>query len=257
LIGDYTTLTDSTDSADLANPQTIAIDGKENVWVLDQGNSTAVVLSGSSGSLELVDHGYQYALNSGQSPDPVLTSYQWGDTMAIDSAGDIFIPDDDPSNYNNIYELYSCETGANSANCGLAQAPISLSASVPAGVNAPLLIDGSNSLWFVAKANSSLEAPASVVELSASGSLLNANMHPNILFGYVASTYATLSSDSGATVAYDAATPWKPTVTSIAADAGGNLWVLSGGNSSQVVEFIGVTTPVVTPLSLGKLGTKP
>ncbi len=261
LIGDFTNLNAVGDSIDTqpANPQSLAIDGKDNVWVLDQANYAAAVLSGKNGSLELVDHGDQYALNSGQSPDPVLTSspYQWGHTLAFDSAGNTFIPDDDPADYNYIFELYSCESGANSADCGLAQAPISLSSSTVAGVNAPIVMDGSNSLWFVAKPNSSLGVPTSVVELSASGSLMNANVPLNPGFGYVASTYATLSNSSSSTVTYDAATPWTPTATSIAGDPSGNLWVLSGGTAPVVWEFIGVETPVVTPLSLGKPGTKP
>jgi hypothetical protein len=45
----------------------------------------------------------------------------------------------------------------------------------------------------------------------------------------------------------------------VAIDGSGNVWVLLAGNS--VTEYIGVATPVVTPLSLGvknkKLAAKP
>jgi hypothetical protein len=42
-------------------------------------------------------------------------------------------------------------------------------------------------------------------------------------------------------------------------DSAGNVWVLL--NNNTVKEFVGVATPVITPLSVGvkenKLGTKP
>jgi hypothetical protein len=269
LIGDYTNLTDGTDIAALASPQTIAIDGKQDVWVLDNGNYTAVVLSGKNGSLELVDHGNQSPPNSGLPPSYVLSSQQWGGTMAINSGGNIFIPSFDPTDYNDIYELYNCEAGANSGNCGFAPQPIGLSSVSSAGLATPIAIDGSNGLWLVSNANPGYSMPASVVELSVSGTFLNANVPLNPGFGYVASTFAASTMAAGSTVTYAAATPWKPMPTSISGDASGNLWVLSSsaetastGQTGQaafgpVWEFVGVATPVVTPLSLGKPGTKP
>jgi hypothetical protein len=259
LIGDYTDLTVAGDSLDTqpANPQTIAIDGKQDVWVLDQGNYAAVVLSGNNGSLELADHGNQTAPNSGLPPSYVLTSQQWGNTMAIDSAGNIFIPDNDPSDYNDIYELFTCEAGANSGNCGFAQRPISVSSVNTAGVDAPVTIDGSNGLWFLANANSSTSTPASVVELSSTGTFLNPNTplaNGGGKLGSPSFGYVDPASPGGAPISFP---PTSNTPTSIAVDSSGNLWLLFSGSTAPVVEFIGVATPVVTPLSLGKPGTKP
>jgi hypothetical protein len=256
LIGDFTSLTDATDNAALANPQTIAIDGKEDVWVLDQGNYAAVVLNGSNGSLELVDHGNSSLPNSGLPPSYVLSSapLYWGATMAIDNAGDIFIPDNEPNTFNQMYELYNCEAGAKSGNCGFAPPPISLSLVSNEGVMTPIAIDGLSNLWLLANSYAASQNPVSVAEVSTTGAFLNGNFSTAASptpYGYVASTYAH------STGIYDTATPWKPTPTSIGTDASGNLWVLSGGTRSQVWEFVGVATPVVTPLSLGKLGTKP
>ena len=47
--------------------------------------------------------------------------------------------------------------------------------------------------------------------------------------------------------------------SSVAVDSAGNVWILLDNNT--VKEYVGVATPVVTPLSLGvknnKLGSKP
>ena len=257
LIGDRKNLTDPSDDPTVANPQTIAIDAKQNVWVLDSGNHTAVELNGKNGSVELVDYGYQAKDPiTGNPISPVLSSQMWGATMEIDSSGDIFIPSQYSQGFDQIYELDACPSGSG-GNCGLAPSqPISLSQIAPAGFASPLAIDGSNALWLVSDANDALLQPASVLELSASGSFLNGNT-PTPGFGYVASTYAPMPIVPGSTVTYYAATPWSPTPVGIGADASGNLWVLSGGIVTQVVEFIGVATPTVTPLSLGKPGSKP
>ena len=49
--------------------------------------------------------------------------------------------------------------------------------------------------------------------------------------------------------------------TSIAADASGNVWVLSGTGPGTVTEFVGVAVPVMTPISVAvqknKLGKTP
>jgi len=94
-------------------------------------------------------------------------------------------------------------------------------------------------LWLATYANSTNGQPPSVVELSSTGAAINQNLAapgfvgPNISDG----------------------------PTGIAVDGAGNVWVLIDTNSSTVTEFVGVATPVVTPLSVGvennALGKKP
>ena len=260
LIADFTNLTNTNDPLDTqpANPQTIAIDGKDNVWVLDESNYAAIELSGKSSSLELVDHGYSGRDQSGNPITPELNSSgQWGTTVAIDSTGDIFIPNGSPD-YLQMYELDACPSGSGSL-CGFGPPePITLSVT-PSGFGESLAIDGSNDIWLIAYASStSAVQPASVFEISTSGTVMNLNTdHESGFnsFGYVASSYAS-SPQQGSTVIEDTATPWAPSPESIATDASGNLWVLLS-NPSSVEEFIGVATPVVTPLSLGKPGSTP
>jgi hypothetical protein len=44
---------------------------------------------------------------------------------------------------------------------------------------------------------------------------------------------------------------------SVSVDSSGNVWLLFSGSTTTVTEFIGVATPAVTPLSLGKPGRTP
>jgi hypothetical protein len=258
LIGDYTSLTEANDPLDTApaNPQTIGQDGKGNVWVLDQGNYAAIELSDANGTLELVDHGFQ-EVNNGIYSNPVLASgvsapLQWGDTLAFDKSGDIFIPDD--VNGKQLYELYACGTGC---TAGLApSSPVNFGTIDPNGVDTPITIDGSGNIWLMSNPYTysaggvSASIPSALVEVTASGGLVNNNSsNPN--YGYV----NPLSLNNSP--------------TSITADASGNIWMLfsSGAsvtlpsgetvNGGPITEFVGVATPVSTPLALGKPGTKP
>jgi hypothetical protein len=97
-----------------------------------------------------------------------------------------------------------------------------------------MAFDGSNRLW-VANAGDSGN------QISANLSLLDTTMSPITVSIY----YTDADFSNGA--------------SSVAVDASGNIWVLLGNNT--VKEYVGVATPVVTPLSLGvkenKLGAKP
>jgi hypothetical protein len=253
----YTALTDDINNSDPsdanpANPQAIAIDGKSNVWVLDKANYAAVELNGASGQLQLVDHGF----NNGS---PVLSPSQWGYTLAIDSKGNIFIPEivDSTALFSDIFELYAPGSASDPNSIGKGQEipPISACQSTPTlcispPVDPPIAIDGSGNQWFVTQAGASengIDPSFSLSEYSASGKLLNVNWIKNTTadgYGYV--------------------DPLSPLATpqSIAVDASGNVWLLIPGTpTSTVTEFVGVATPVVTPLSVGvqknKLGAKP
>jgi hypothetical protein len=232
----YTNLTSSNDPNDTqpANPsQAISVDGKGNVWDLDQANDSATELS-SSGSYERADHGYQQIdPSTGKPISPCLTSTQFGNTMAVDSAGDIFIPDG--TNGSQIYELFAPGSASDPNSVGTGQ--VVDQGAIDPGIFPPIAIDGSNHLWLMTQAGlfGNIQEPAAVAEFSASGTLLNGNSGR---FGYVGPGTVNVPE-------------------SIAVDASGNIWLLFGGASAPVVEFVGVATPVVTPMSLGKPGAKP
>jgi hypothetical protein len=158
--------------------------------------------------------------------------------MAIDNAGDIYIPNNDTASSAVIYQLLAGGSSLNFGGVGQA-----INASI-APVFAPVVLDGSGNMWLVAQSvpgnGSNPTVPLSIAELSPSGKSLNLN---GLAPGFISSSVS----------------PSGP--TSIAADASGNVWVLSGQNPSVVTEFVGVAVPVVTPLSLGveknKLGKTP
>jgi hypothetical protein len=214
----------------------IAVDGSGTVWVLDQGNYAAAELNSSSGALGLTDYGYLVNPSTGNlymPLDPVLNSGQFGNSMAIDNAGDVYIPNSNTSQFAQIYEL---EAGGSTATDG--GVGKSLSLSIPP-VYPSIAIDGSGSLWLETYPNTNNGQPSALANLSASGASLNQNLSapgltgPNIGNG----------------------------TAGIAVDASGNLWVLTAASSSTVTEFVGVATPAVTPVALGvqtkSLGKKP
>lgn len=242
---DLTVISDPLDTQPASPSQAIGVDGNGNIWFLDQANYAAVEL-GNNGSLKLIDHGYQQTDPvTGNPISPALGYNQWGNTLAIDSAGDAFIPDITDSG-GQFYELYA--PGSNLVGTGQI---IDYPSEIVPGVFSPIALDGASRLWMMTQASSS--QPPALAEFSASGSILNLNTGlsgSNYKFGYVGP-----------------GTGNSP--VSIAVDASGNVWLLlsstgivtlpSGASATvgQVVEFVGVATPVVTPMSLGKLGAKP
>jgi len=54
---------------------------------------------------------------------------------------------------------------------------------------------------------------------------------------------------------------WLVEPYGVAVDGSGNVWVASDNTSGPLTEFVGLATPVVTPIAAGvaykELGTKP
>jgi hypothetical protein len=204
----------------------VGIDNSGTVWVLNAGTNTAAELASSTGSFIQSDFGYQQSV-------PVLAgsvlAQGVGQSLAIDSAGDVFTPEGSPPGF--IAKLIAGGSSANGGGLGTTLATV-------AGVNYStfLALDGANHFWLVGSSTNCTAIASSVVEISGSGALLNTNSQ---LCGYAG---AGVSASSVA----------------IAIDGSGDVWVLSGGS---VTEFIGVASPVVTPFSLGvqnkTLGKKP
>lgn len=214
----------------------IALDGAGTVWVLNGGNYAAAELNSANGALLMTDYGYLVNPVTGELIIPlqsVLSANAFGTSMAIDNAGDVYIPNPNTNGSAQIYELLAGGSAVTDGGTGKALNP-----PIPP-VYSPIAIDGSGHIWLATYPNPNNGAPPALAELSASGSSINQNLSAPGLVG------PNLTSGTA----------------SIAVDGSGNVWELIESNNSTVTEFIGVASPVVTPLSLGvqtkTLGKKP
>jgi len=219
----------------------IAIDGSGDVWVLNQGNFSAVPLSVVNGhwlNPGYPDQGDTIDPSSGNPYNPpqyLLGNGTFGNTLAIDSAGNLFIPDS-ASGSAKLFELLAGGSSANFGGIGQAVTPST------SALFTPVAIDGAGHLWMMVhpNTNTSPEEPMAVAEITSSGAVLNYN-------GAAQGLALPNISANGP--------------TTIATDASGDVWVLSGFVPNTLIEFVGVSTPVVTPTSVAlqrkKLGKAP
>ncbi len=229
----------------------IAVDGSDNIWLLDQGNYVAVDLSSTNGQLLDADQGDLVNGQTGLPDNPpqyLLSSQDFGVSMAIDHAGDIFINSsfaNEGGSGGGVGALYELPAGASTSNFGgtgqQLTANLLEASSESVALYPSMAIDGSGNFWAaVTPLAGSLPLPLSLGEWSSSGRALNENYFAQ---GFVASSL----SDSY--------------LSTVAVDASGNVWVLSGNNPTTVTEFVGAAAPVVTPMSVAvqknKLGSKP
>lgn len=217
----------------------IAVNGSGNVWLLNEGSFTAVELSGPNGQLLDTDAGDQLNPVSNEPDNPpldILSATNFGVSMAIDHAGDIFIPS--TTQINVIYELLAGASTSNFGGVGQATGLSDFDTDNLQPPSPPLAIDGSGHIWAVV--GPAGPDPSALAEWTSSGGSLNANGQAQ---GFVA------PSVDGTGLA------------GVALDASGNVWVLGGLSPSTATEFVGVGAPVVTPLSVAvqknKLGSEP
>ena len=227
----------------------LAVDGNNNVWAAGDNelaafNNTGTPLSGS----------------------PYLSGDGGLITIAVDASNNIWVEDE---NNGNLYKLSNSgsQTGGatNVLNEPAASAAIDGSGQLWALLGIPnsevlqfnsagvlentftydaiveptsISVDGAGHLWVVT------ESPNNITELSSTGAAL--------------SPYETGYTGESSTVLDN---PLSGQV-----DSSGNLWVLDGGSSngpqeSQVVEFVGIAAPTITPLAQAvasnKIGQKP
>ena len=215
----------------------IAVSGSGNVWLLNEGNYSAIELSSLTGQLLDTDVGDEVNPVSNEPYAPplgILNSTNFGVSVEIDNAGDIYFPNTLLGS--GMDELLA---GASSANQGGLGQQI---ASSLFGVYSPFAIDGAGRIWIVAgpNYNTTPVEPVAVSELSGAGSILNSN-------GSALGLIAPDVNGNG--------------IAGVASDASGNVWILGGIDPSTATEIVGVATPTVTPLSVAveknKLGSKP
>jgi sugar lactone lactonase YvrE len=158
----------------------------------------------------------------------VSGSYGFGPPqLAIDHSGNVW------SGVVAGYQVLEIPAGYNGT---VNPAPAEDPANTPSPIGDPegTAFDGSNRLWVANAGNSGYD-------ISPNLSLLDTTMSsPSVSVDYEDTDFANGS-------------------PSVAVDSAGNVWVLLGNNT--VKEYVGIATPVVTPLSLGvkgnKLGAKP
>lgn len=240
----------------------IAIDGSGSIWVTNGGSpgslskfssrgiaqsSTAGYTSGMAGPSVIAIDGAEniwvynqqaqsgindyVELNDGNGSLTVgVTGSYAGNPsqLAIDRAGNVWSAA--------ISELSVLKIPAGYIGADAGVQPHTYPSDLPSTIGAPqgMAFDGSNRLWV---ANSGLSGS----NISPNLSLLDTTMSsPSVAIDYKDTNFS-----SGA--------------SSVAVDSAGNIWVLLGNNS--VKEYVGLASPVITPLSLGvkesKIGTKP
>jgi hypothetical protein len=242
----------------------MAIDGQGNVWVTSGGspgsvaefNTRGIPLSPTTGytsgmadpsviAIDASDNVWVYnqqaknvsgqyvfaKLNGGNgSPTLGITGISSGynpPQLAIDNAGNVW----DALGETAIQEIPAGYTGLST---GPQPTDYPNPTGDPIGGPQGMALDGSNRLW-------SANAGYTPSSISANLSLLD----PTQPSGGISIDYADSTFSNGP--------------SSVAVDSAGNVWILLGNNSLK--EYVGVATPVVTPLSLGvkqnKLGAKP
>jgi len=238
----------------------IAIDGSGNIWVTSSGSPGSVAKFNSSGTAQSPSTGYTSGID-----DPSV--------IAIDGSGNVWV-------YNQ-----SSNGGKGYFFVKLNNANGSLMIGGGGGSGPPqLAIDKSGNLWFGGRSGGT---GYGFGEISADYNGTNGVQVNTITGNYFVNPEGMAfdgsnrlwvasagGNDEGKIISpnlslYDPAnsnssnnyvdTNFSNGAPSVAVDASGNVWVLSGNNT--VAEYVGLATPVVTPLSVGvknnKLGTKP
>jgi sugar lactone lactonase YvrE len=245
--------TTCTGNTTLTNYDQLAFDPSGNVWVLSTQSAPD---TGQVVELGAVD----------ASPVDQLKAFSNGGqySLAIDGSGNVFVPS--TTSPGTITKQSQSSSSSSSYNYPLPSGAQGVSA---------VAIDGAGNVWgaaYSAAAGVTTTTPSYLVELSNSGSLLSPS--GSGIYGFTGTggggeTQPILSDYclSGALSA--------PAFSGIAVDGSGNVWVtnsvvapnLREGEPThtpigeQLVEFIGVATPAVTPTSVAltnnALGSKP
>jgi PKD repeat protein len=237
-------------------PESLAIDSAGNVWA-NSGNavtkwsSSGTVLSPSQGYVETGYHGGGTAIDAGGNvwlgeglSGTVIELSNTGSPISpsggftgggLNQSGDIAI---DASGHVWVTNFAGPISELSSSGKPMAGSPFSGGG---AGNATGIAIDGSGNVW---TGNGNNTYPDGISELSNSGAPLSPST------GFMDNAY--LAGGFGAL--YD---PGRPAV-----DGSGNVWLSNGAQgANNVIEFVGIATPVTTPLAVGvknnMLGMRP
>ena len=211
----------------------IAVDASDNIWVAD------------TSSLGKYNNG-----GTALSPATGFANGEYVTDVRVDSTGVIWISDKDGflSSYN------SAGTNTNQFPDGArgASTPIALA------------IDGSNQIWVADGNTTEVSRFTNAGTKSTFSGGGTSDPYSIAIDGagaaWVANLGGTVSgfSNSGTVLTPSAgyAIPTSSNLVFTAADGSGNLWV-SLYDQSTVMQFVGLTVPVVTPINPGHLGAKP
>ena len=207
----------------------VGVDSSNNVWIGNPNIATSTQASFS----ELTNPGGELIVNSSNSSGgsgtvlPGLASDGAGDIWGITTGDEVCKAP--PYSGKGLSLILSCLTDANNADAGSGYLFLNANG---------LALDGAGTLWVASLGGPATGGGPAVLPsiLPIAPSLLSSNK-PNYL---VASSLS--------------AGPLR-----VAVDGSGNVWVLLANNT--VTEYVGVATPVVTPIALGvknkKLAAKP
>jgi len=247
----------------LDSERRVAIDSTGDVWTVNtMGNSVSkfsgsgVPLSGSSG---FTGGGMAFPIN-----------------IAMDPSGNAWVTNGDTNNITKLSNSGTVLSGTTGFSDG------------GKGIAFGIAIDGSGSVWvtYPDAANNGLNGPGPfynrVAKFNSAGKVLSGSGGftgngvgnseslaidgaGNVWSMNYYSNYITELSNSGTLLSgangYVSSSLYAP--YAIAIDGSGNAWVTSGDipGSCNLVEYIGIAVPVVTPLSVGvknnTLGTRP
>jgi hypothetical protein len=239
LIGTYTS------ASNLVAPTAIAIDSGNNAWVTNQNNNTMVEIT-SGGTVGT-------ALAGGRSGG----SFNQPDAITVDKGGNIWVANVGYGNLvefsNGGSELSNTTTGDTDSNT-IAPAAVAADTSGNSGSN--------GNIWLASSGTSALDGFSnSGVALSSTSYAGGGIKTPlGVAVDGASAVWTTNGAASGSlsrlifsSGSYAAANPSTGLGTlnmpvGVAVDAGGNVWTANSGDNS-VSEFIGLATPVTTPIA--------
>jgi streptogramin lyase len=226
-------------SGGLNYPLAVAIDTNSTTWIVNYGNSRAILLSASGTPLSgaagydgpSLSFPVSVAIDAnhnawfGNQSDPGLTKISPAGTMTAytaGGAGPVGLAFDQSGNlwtanyYSDSVSQFNTTTGTSTNSTG-------------GGINHPegIAVDGAGNVWVASFANPSISEIAGATSTSP---------------GQVLSPAAGFASDAKSSDGE----PVLVQTYAIAIDASGNLWATNSG-SNTLTEFVGLAAPVKTP----------
>lgn len=217
-------------------PEAIAADANGNLWIANYGNSTVAVLNSSGAPLTTSG-----GLGSGTS------KFSFPVAVATDGANGAWFTNQGGST---ITHVTSDRTVGAPVTCCNAPSGVAMGVSGTVWVtnyygNSLSAVSPGGSVVSAGYAGGGIAQPQGVA-VDGAGNVWVANYRANTLSEFQGEAQSSPGSPHSGSAGFGSAAGLS-LVNRIAIDSSGNLWATSNGNDS-VVEFIGLATPVKTPL---------